>query len=98
MKDAKLIIAIITCVITISGLLVGCVVMLASVNNSTDALKEVKVVISEHTTAMANLKQELALNTQNDGHVKDDVSELKQAVNLLATLNSNLEKLLKKDG
>ena len=98
MKDPRMITAIISCCITIASLLIGCGVLIASVNNSTEALKEVKTVIKEHNENMADLKQELALNTQNDGHVQKDVSELQEAVKLLATLNSNIEKLLQKDG
>lgn len=98
MKDPKLIIAIVSCFVMISSLLVGCGVLIASVNNSTEALKEVKVVIVKHNTRMSTLENRVNLNDLDDTHTKEKVSELQEAVKLLATLNSNIEKLLQKDG
>lgn len=98
MKDPKLIIAIGSCVVMISSLLIGCGVLIASVNNSTEALKEVKVVIEHHNTRMSALENRVNLNELDDTHTKEKVSELQDAVKLLAILNGNIEKLLQRDG
>lgn len=98
MNKTRTIIAIITCTLMLAGVFITCGILVASVNNSTEALKEVKIVIVEHNTQMAKLENRVNLNDLDDKHTKEKVSELQDAVKLLATLNSNIEKLLQKDG
>ena len=98
MNKIRTIIAIITCALMLAGVFITCGILVASVNNSTEALKEVKVVIIEHNIKMAALENRVNLNDLDDEHTKEKVTELQEAVKLLATLNSNIEKLLQKDG
>lgn len=98
MNNTRTVIAIITCALMLAGVFITCGILVASVNNSTEALKEVKVIIIEHNTKMASLENRVNLNDLDDQHTKEKVSELQEAVKLLATLNSNIEKLLQKDG
>lgn len=100
MKDTRIVIALIslsvTCLVVIACLFINTGKLLESVDNSTEALNAVKVVILEHTTKMADLENRANLNDLRDTYVRDDVSELQDSVKLLTTLNTNIEKLLQK--